>query len=109
MLPDFTPGIRMYEKPLWEEDEDVLVDDETTTGFSSRLIVYNDEVNTFEWVIECFMDVLGHTSEQAEQLSLIIHFKGKATVKSGARTELIPYCEALQERGLSAEVVTDKE
>jgi ATP-dependent Clp protease adaptor protein ClpS len=53
------------------------------------------------------MDVLGHSSEQAEQLSLIIHYKGKATVKSGARTELIPYCEALQERGLSAEIVTD--
>lgn len=109
MLPDFYPGIRMYEKPLWKEDEDILVDDETATGFSSRLIVYNDEVNTFEWVIECFMDVLGHSSEQAEQLSLIIHYKGKATVKSGARMELIPYCEALQERGLSAEVVTDTE
>jgi ATP-dependent Clp protease adaptor protein ClpS len=107
MFSDKIPGIRMYEKPLWEEDDEVLVDDETTSGFSSRLVVYNDEVNTFEWVIECFMDVLGHSSEQAEQLSLIIHYKGKATVKSGARTELIPYCEALQERGLSAEVVTD--
>jgi ATP-dependent Clp protease adaptor protein ClpS len=109
MFPDNTPGIRMYEKPLWEEDEEVLVDDETGTGFSSRLIVFNDEVNTFEWVIECFMEVLGHSSEQAEQLSLIIHYKGKATVKSGTRTELIPYCKALQDRGLSAEVVTDTE
>ncbi|MBL7825570.1 MAG: ATP-dependent Clp protease adaptor ClpS [Saprospiraceae bacterium] len=98
----------MFEKPLWEEDEDVLVEDDVDSGFSSRLIVYNDEVNTFEWVIECFMEVLGHSSEQAEQLSLIIHYKGKATVKSGSRSELIPYCEALQERGLSAEVQSDE-
>ena len=52
--------------------------------------------------------MLGHSSEQSEQLSLIIHYKGKATVKSGARSELIPYCEALLERGLSAEVVTEE-
>jgi ATP-dependent Clp protease adaptor protein ClpS len=93
-----------FEKPLWEEDEDVLVEDDVDSGFSSHLIVFNDDVNSFEWVIECFMEVLGHSSEQAEQLSLIIHYKGKATVKSGARAELIPYCEALLERGLSAEV-----
>ena len=94
-----------FEKPLWEEDEEVLVEDEIDSGLSSQLIVFNDDVNSFEWVIECFIDVLGHSSEQAEQLSLIIHYKGKATVKSGARSELIPYCEALLERGLSAEVV----
>jgi ATP-dependent Clp protease adaptor protein ClpS len=97
-----------YEKPLWEEDVDVLVEDAVDSGFSSQLIVYNDDVNSFEWVIECFIQVLGHSSEQSEQLSLIIHYKGKATVKSGARSELIPYCEALLERGLSAEVVTEE-
>ena len=99
-------NISNYEKPLWEEDVDVLVEDEIDTGFTSQLIVFNDDVNSFEWVIECFIQVLGHSSEQAEQLSLIIHYKGKATVKSGSRSELIPYCEALLERGLSAEVVT---
>jgi ATP-dependent Clp protease adaptor protein ClpS len=101
------PNITHYEKPLWEEDVDVLVDDEIDSGFTAQLIVFNDDVNSFEWVIECFMQVLGHSSEQAEQLSLIIHYKGKATVKSGSRSELIPYCEALLERGLSAEVVSE--
>ncbi|MCK6694241.1 MAG: ATP-dependent Clp protease adaptor ClpS [Thermoanaerobaculia bacterium] len=50
------------------------------------------------------MEILKHSHEQAEQLSIIIHFKGKATVKSGARGELIPLCEALLDRGLSAVV-----
>ncbi|MCB0523851.1 MAG: ATP-dependent Clp protease adaptor ClpS [Saprospiraceae bacterium] len=97
-----------FENPQWEEDEDVLVEDDVDSGFSSRLIVFNDDVNSFEWVIECFIEVLGHSIEQAEQLSIIIHYKGKATVKTGSRSELVPYCEALLERGLSAEVVTDE-
>ena len=104
MASKFT-SILNYEKPLWKEDEDVLVEDDIDSGFSAQLIVFNDEVNSFEWVIECFMQVLSHTSEQAEQLSLIIHYKGKATVKSGTRSELVPYCSALLDRGLSAEVV----
>lgn len=93
-------------KPFWEEDEDVLVVDETDigTGLPAQIIVYNDDFNTFEWVIESFMQVLRHTSEQAEQLALIIHNKGKATVKSGGKTELIPLCEGLVDRGLSAEI-----
>lgn len=93
-------------KPHWEEDEDVLVDDEVDIGMglSAKIIVFNDDFNTFEWVIECFMAVLQHTSEQAEQLALIIHNKGKATVKSGTKSELVPLCEALLDRGLSAEV-----
>lgn len=93
-------------KPQWDEDEELLVMDETEqdTGFSAQIIVYNDDYNTFEWVIECFMQVLNHASEQAEQLALIIHNKGKATVKSGPKSELLPLCQALLDRGLSAEV-----
>ncbi len=91
-------------KPLWEEDEDVLVMDDIGTGLPAQIVVFNDDHNTFEWVIECFMQVLRHASEQAEQLALIIHNKGKATVKSGTKKDLIPLCEALLDRGLSAEV-----
>ncbi|MFN0213478.1 MAG: ATP-dependent Clp protease adaptor ClpS [Saprospiraceae bacterium] len=93
-------------KPFWEEDEDVLVMDDTDlgTGLPAHIIVFNDDFNTFEWVIECFMQVLQHASEQAEQLALIIHNKGKATVKSGTKKDLVPLCEALVDRGLSAEV-----
>jgi ATP-dependent Clp protease adaptor protein ClpS len=104
MSPDHY--ISNFEKPLWEEEEDVLVEDDIGSGMSAHIVVYNDDFNTFEWVIECFMAVLKHTNEQAEQLSLIIHFKGKATVKSGSRDELVPLCEALLERGLSAEVIS---
>jgi ATP-dependent Clp protease adaptor protein ClpS len=106
MSPDFY--ISNFEKPLWEEEEDVLVEDDIGTGMPAHIIVYNDDFNTFEWVIECFMTVLKHTHEQAEQLSLIVHFKGKATVKSGSKDELIPLCEALLERGLSAEVISEE-
>jgi ATP-dependent Clp protease adaptor protein ClpS len=89
--------------PLWEELEDVLVEnDDTGTGNPAYLIVYNDDHNTFEWVIECFTTVLKHTEEQAEQLSIIIHSKGKATVKTAAKKVLRPLRIALVERGLSA-------
>ena len=96
--------IANFDKPLWEEEEDVLVEDAIDTGDPAYLIVYNDDHNSFEWVIECFMTVLKHTSEQSEQLAMLIHFKGKATVKTGTRSELIPLCSALLDRGLSAEV-----
>jgi ATP-dependent Clp protease adaptor protein ClpS len=89
-------------KPHWEEEEDVLVEDDIGSDLPSRIIVFNDDHNSFEWVIQCFMEILQHSSEQAEQLSLIIHFKGKAIVKTGPRQELRPKCEALLDRGLSA-------
>ena len=93
-------------KPLWHEDEDVLTEQDLDLDLEgdlpARIIVYNDEHNTFEWVIECFMEILGHSSIQAEQLALIIHTKGKATVKTGSKEELLPLMGALNDRGLSA-------
>lgn len=86
----------------FDELEEVLVDEESTTGLQSQLIVYNDDFNTFDWVIKCLMDICHHTSEQSEQLSLLIHFKGKATVKTDAFPVLKPMKDALTERGLSA-------
>lgn len=92
-MPSFAPFI----------EEDILTEvDDTDLNDAAKLLVYNDDVNTFEWVIECFMKVLRHTSEQAEQLSYLIHFKGKAVVKSGSLDELRPHKNALVERGLSA-------
>lgn len=91
---------------LFEEDIDILVEEEIEedigTGESSQLIVYNDDHNTFDWVIECFMDILRHTEQQAEQLAMLIHFKGKATVKTAPMSQLRPPKEALTDRGLSA-------
>ena len=88
-----------------EELEEVLVEDEISDediGERAQLIVFNDDHNTFDWVIQCFMEVLNHTSAQAEQLSLIIHFKGKATVKTAPKNILKPKKDALIDRGLSA-------
>jgi len=95
-------------KPRWDEDEDVLLEEdiefEIGSDLPAQLIVYNDDHNSFDWVIECFMSILGHTSVQAEQLALIIHTKGKATVKTGPKEELLPPKDALIDRGLSAVV-----
>lgn len=88
----------------FNEETDILIEDETkdsNTGFDAQLIVYNDDHNTFDWVVECFMDVLGHNHEQSEQLSLIIHFKGKATVKTAPKKVLKPIKDALVDKGLS--------
>lgn len=89
-------------KGLPEEEIDVLVAEDEQFPFS--LVVWNDEVNTFDWVISSLMEVCGHTHEQAEQCALIIHFNGKYAVKQGEYLKLRPLCEALQERGLSATI-----
>jgi ATP-dependent Clp protease adaptor protein ClpS len=90
----------------YDEQEDVLIDEDVTSGNLSQLIVYNDDFNTFDWVIQCFMEVCHHTQEQSEQLSLLVHFKGKATVKTGPLSVVKPMKDALVERGLSAVIET---
>jgi ATP-dependent Clp protease adaptor protein ClpS len=83
----------------WEQqDVDVLTESET--GFS--IIVWNDEVNTFEWVIETLMEICGHSEEQAEQCAMLIHTKGKYAVKQGSYDDLKPMVEAIIDRGISA-------
>jgi ATP-dependent Clp protease adaptor protein ClpS len=86
-----------------ELEEAIDLDKELASiGNDAFLIVYNDEINTFEWVIDCFTEILGHSSDQAEQLAYIIHYKGKATVKTATYKTLKPKQEALCDRGLSA-------
>jgi ATP-dependent Clp protease adaptor protein ClpS len=69
-----------------------------------NIVLYNDDVNTFDWVIDCLIDLCGHNSEQAEQCALLVHFRGKCQVKKGSYNELRPICEALLDRGLSAKL-----
>ncbi len=88
--------------PEWEEKEVELEETDVGGDEPSQLVVYNDDYNTFEWVIQCFMEVLRYDSIQAEQLAHIIHFKGKATVKTAPLKELKPLKDALIDRGLSA-------
>ena len=91
----------MSYNPFKEQEAELEVMDYDLANHAS-IIVYNDDVNTFDWVITSFVEVLYHTSEQAEQLSMLIHFKGKANVKVGPKPELRPLKEALVDRGLSA-------
>ena len=70
-----------------------------------EIILFNDDVNTFDWVITSLIEVCEHTLEQAEQCSIIVHYRGKCSVKSGEYDELKPKCSALLDRGLSAEIV----
>ena len=83
-----------------EEDVDVLTMHEDPW----HLIVWNDEVNTFEWVIETLVEVCKHSYEQAEQCAYIIHFRGKYAVKHGSYEDLKPQCDAITERGIGATV-----
>jgi ATP-dependent Clp protease adaptor protein ClpS len=69
------------------------------------LIVYNDDFNTFEHVINTLVKVCGHSNEQAEQCTWLIHFKGKCAVKTGSFEELNPMREAICEAGIDAKIV----
>lgn len=69
-----------------------------------QIILFNDEVNTFDHVIECLVNICDHTPLQAEQCAYIVHFSGKCGVKSGSLEDLTPRCTALLEEGLSAEI-----
>ena len=71
----------------------------------NEIVLYNDDVNTFDHVINSLIFACEHTPEQAEQCSIIVHYKGKCTVKTGEFNELKPRCSMLLEAGLSAEIV----
>ncbi|MBP4142402.1 ATP-dependent Clp protease adaptor ClpS [Flavobacterium sp. I-SCBP12n] len=71
----------------------------------NEIVVYNDDVNTFDHVIETLMRVCEHAPEQAEQCSLIIHYNGKCTVKTGAYEKLKLQCTQLLAAGLNAEII----
>lgn len=75
------------------------------TSINNEIIVYNDDVNTFDHVIDTLIRVCDHTPEQAEQCSLIVHYNGKCTVKTGSYDKLKPQCIQLLEAGLSAEII----
>lgn len=93
-------GIDTHIKTESFEETDLL----TSVEEPCNLIVWNDEVNTFDWVIETLMDICGHTHEQAEQCAYIIHFHGKYAVKNGSYEDLKPQCDAITERGINATI-----
>jgi ATP-dependent Clp protease adaptor protein ClpS len=91
-------GSSTHTKELFETD--VLTDVEEPC----HLIMWNDEVNTFEWVIETLIDICDHAPEQAEQCAMLIHTKGKYAVKNGAYDDLKPLCDAITDRGIGATI-----
>ncbi len=90
------PGLKPYQL----EEEEILTD--TISGFN--LIVWNDEVNTFDWVILALTEICNHSQEQAEQCALLIHTQGKYAVKKGNFETLKPMCEAICERNINATI-----
>jgi ATP-dependent Clp protease adaptor protein ClpS len=74
-------------------------------GKFNEIVLFNDDVNTFDHVIQTLVDACNHTFEQAEQCSLLVHYKGKCTVKTGPYEDLKPRCSKLLQAGLSAEII----
>lgn len=87
-------------RPETEQDTDTLVEDE----YLHRLIVWNDDVNTFDWVIQSLVEICGHSEEQAEQCAIIIHMRGKYAVKEASLDILKPMREGLTDRGIHATI-----
>lgn len=90
--------------PWWDpsiQDQFEVVT-EVTEAPPYQLIVWNDEVNTFDWVIQTLVKICGHSQEQAEQCAYLIHFGGKHAVKNGYYEDLKPACEAILDRGIQA-------
>lgn len=83
--------------------EDLLLEEDTVK--QNEIVLFNDDVNTFDHVINTLIHACDHTPEQAEQCSIIVHFKGKCTVKTGPYEDLEPRCSKLLQAGLSAEIV----
>jgi ATP-dependent Clp protease adaptor protein ClpS len=83
--------------------EEVLTEEQV--GSNNEIVLYNDDVNTFDHVITTLMKVCKHTAEQAEQCSLLVHYKGKCTVKTGEYKDLRPQCSQLLDAGLNAEII----
>ena len=94
---------KYYDDPKREHQEEVDVlelEDEVY-----KLVLWNDDVNTFDFVIECLIEICEHTLEQAEQCTILVHYKGKCTVKTGDLDLLKPMNQMLSERGLTCEIL----
>ncbi|WP_111683405.1 ATP-dependent Clp protease adaptor ClpS [Winogradskyella tangerina] len=86
-----------------KEQEELLLKEDVLK--QNEIVLFNDDVNTFDHVIDTLIYACDHTPEQAEQCSIIVHYKGKCTVKTGSYEDLKPRCSKLLQAGLSAEIV----
>ena len=95
----------MYHSEQLEESVAEVV----ATSTAAFLVLHNDDVNTFDFVIECLVTICKHDTLQAEQCALLVHYTGKAVVKTGDFEQLLPMKTALTDRGLSATLEFEKE
>lgn len=77
---------------------------ESTPESLRQLILFNDDINTFDFVIQVLIEVCEHEHDQAEQCALIAHFKGQCIVKNGELKFLLHIQEEMTQRGLSVSV-----
>lgn len=91
-------------KPRNVEEQAFDTDTITDVEAPYSLVVWNDEVNSFDWVIQTLIEVCHHSTEQAEQCAMIIHTQGKYAVKQGSYDELKPMCDAITDRGIGATI-----
>jgi ATP-dependent Clp protease adaptor protein ClpS len=89
---------------LPELDEEVLLLVKEKTEDVLDIVLYNDDVNTFDFVIESLIRYCDHDPIQAEQCTFLVHYTGKCAVKKGSFKDLKPICSALLEQGLTAEI-----
>ena len=76
----------------------------TEEQHESRLIIWNDDVNSFEWVEYCLMTILGFTYDKAEKTAWTIHIQGQEVVRTGSKEELEPYKKLLEEKLLTVSI-----
>ncbi|WP_226064474.1 ATP-dependent Clp protease adaptor ClpS [Kaistella polysaccharea] len=96
-------NIKDYENPQREYEEDVAVLEKEDDVY--KIILWNDDVNSFDYVIDALVEICEHTLEQAEQCTFLVHYKGKCTVKTGSLEKLKPMHEKLLARSLTSELV----
>jgi len=100
--------ILALQNPTGMAETDTLVDESVDTIVEKvkeqDIVLFNDDVNTFDWVIDSLVDVCEHEVIQAEQCAHLVHFSGKCAVKRGTFNDLKPMCLELLNRGLTAEI-----
>lgn len=98
-----TRFVRDYDNPKREYEEEIALLEKEDEVY--KLVLWNDDVNTFDYVIEALIEICGHTLVQAEQCTILVHYKGKCTVKTGSLEVLKPMHEKLLGRSLTSEIV----
>lgn len=94
--------VPIYMQFSTQVEDTVLLEEKIAN--TKDIILYNDDHNTFDHVIDCLVDICDHDPIQAEQCAYLVHHTGKCAVKKGSFTELEPLCTALHDRDLTAEI-----